>query len=437
MSSPYCEIVHPDDTIVALSSAAGPGERAVVRISGPSARTVLTSVFGTFEPRRNRVIAGELRLSGVHSTLPATLYFFPAPHSYTGQDLAELHTVSSPPLIERLIADLLHTGARAAGPGEFTQRAFLAGKLDLTRAEAVQAVIASRHQDDLQTALQQLAGNVARPLDALRDDLLNLLADVEAALDFVEEDIEFVTPAATLQRLAGALGQLTNLRRQLEARTVSGRPVRVVLAGAPNAGKSSLFNALIGKEQAIVSPLPGTTRDYLTALLDLDSVKIELIDTAGRWKTSDSIDQAAQHLARDQADRADLMLWCAEPGQPFPPSAELVRVRTKSDSHNLTDGIRVSTITLEGLGELRRQIAQAVRELATSPLAPSASRCTHHVDAAIEALRRAHEHVLNSDPAELLALELRKALDQIGEMVGAVYTNDLLDRIFSRFCIGK
>lgn len=429
--------MHPDDTIVALSSAVGPGERAVVRISGPGARAVVASVFGTFEPRRNWVISGELRISGVHSTLPAMLHFFPAPHSYTGQDLAELHTISSPPLIERLIADLLQAGARAAGPGEFTQRAFLAGKLDLTRAEAVQAVIASRHQDELQIALQQLAGNVARPLDALRDDLLNLLADVEAALDFVEEDIEFVTHDATLQRLASALGQLTNLRRQLEARTVSGRPVRVVLAGAPNAGKSSLFNALVGKDQAIVSEHPGTTRDYLSATIELDGVTLELIDTAGRWETQDAIDQASQRHALAQADRADLVLWCAEPGQTFPPLAGTMQVRTKSDQHNLTDGIRVSTKTPDGLWALRKRLSEVVRDLATSPLAPSASRCTHHVDAAIDALRRAHDHALNADPAELLALEIRKALDQIGQMVGAIYTNDLLDRIFSRFCIGK
>jgi tRNA modification GTPase len=435
--------MHFDDTIVALSSSAGPGERAIIRISGPQTRPVVASVFGEFEIHKGHLIHGELRLSGVHSPLPATLYFFQSPHSYTGQDLAELHTIGSPPLVERLIADLLAAGARAAGPGEFTQRAFLAGKLDLTRAEAVQAVIEAGSDDDLKIALAQLAGNLARPLDALRNDLLNLLADVEAALDFVDEDIEFVSRKATLDRLAAALAQLTNLRRQLDDRTLSGRPMRVALAGKPNAGKSSLFNALVGSAKAIVSPIAGTTRDYLTATISLDGLPVELIDTAGLHDASDSIERQAQHLGRGQAERADLVIWCAETGQPFDDvgfTGDVIRVRTKSDlavTPSPPNVVSTSAVAPNGTAELRTLLASKAAAFAKSPLAPSASRCRAHVEAAIDSLRRAHGHALNEDPAELLALELRKALDQIGEMVGAVYTNDLMDRIFSRFCIGK
>jgi tRNA modification GTPase len=460
---------HPDDTIVALSSAPGPGPRAIVRVTGPKAREVVGRVFvadrggepcgsamGSDElrgsPLRKTLTPGAVHLSGVHSPLPADLYFWPAPRTYTGQDLAELHTISSPPLVERLIADLLAAGARAARPGEFTLRAFLAGKKDLTQAEAVLAVIEAGTDADLKQALTQLAGGVTRPLAALREDLLNLLADVEAALDFADEDIEFVGKADLLTRVGAGLAHLANLRRQLDDRAVSGRPVRVAIVGHPNAGKSSLFNALTGAPAALVSEEAGTTRDYLTRAIDLGGVPVELIDTAGWQHAADTIAEQAQRLGREQAGRADVVLWCAPVGEEFDPAdgarlaatgAEVLRVRTKADlgerrgSTLSSDMIPCSTITAGGTDALRTALAEKVAALARPPLAPSLSRCRGHVEAATLALRRAHEHAREDDPPELLALALREALEQIGEMAGAVYTDDLLDRIFSRFCIGK
>jgi tRNA modification GTPase len=365
MSFEKTALPHPDDTIVAVSSAPGPGARAVVRVSGPKTRAVVESVFrasgghrqesgdrgqGTVsnaipvsslspgKPPARRVIGGSLTVSGVHSPLPATLYFFPGPRSYTGQDLAELHTIGSPPLVERLVADLLNAGARSARPGEFTLRAFLAGKKDLPQAEAVHAVIEAGTDADLRLALAQLAGGVTQPLHALRDDLLNLLADLEAALDFADEDIEFVGKPETLARITTAIDQLTALARQLDDRTVSGRPVRVALVGLPNAGKSSLFNALAGGD-AIVSPIPGTTRDYLTKRLDLAGVPVELIDTAGWQDSADTIEEQAQRLGREQTTHADVILWCDEHGEfgaedaarLAATGAEVIRVRTKCD----------------------------------------------------------------------------------------------------------
>lgn len=442
---------HPEDTIVAVSSASGPGARAIVRVSGPNAVGVVTSLFTSTVARRltdstRHVTPGQLRLTGVHSPLPADGYFFRGPRSYTGQDLIELHTISSPPLVEQLVADLLAAGARPAQPGEFTLRAFLGGKKDLTRAEAVLAVIEAGSDDELKQALAQLSGGLARPMDALRDDLLSLLADVEAGLDFVDEDIEFVGKPEQLTRIAAGLAQLTNLRRQLDARTVSGRAVRVALVGAPNAGKSSLFNALVGTGGvALVSSVAGTTRDYLTKQIDLDGVPVELIDTAGWQDATDGIEEQAQRLGREQSRQADVVLWCvpADEAMPEPPAfggAAVIVVRTKADlaTHPPSaDEVRASVVTPDGTATLRERLAEVVKSLSRSALAPSQSRCRHHVEAAVDSLRRAHGHVLNDDPQELLALELRTALDQLGAMVGAVYTNDLLDRIFSRFCIGK
>jgi tRNA modification GTPase len=450
MSFEKAAVPHPDDTIVAVSSAPGPGARAIVRVGGPGARQVIERVFHPNAPaKRGRyLVPGAVTLSGVHSSLPATLYFFSGPRSYTGQDLAELHTLGSPPLVEQLVADLLNAGARPAHPGEFTLRAFLAGKKDLPQAEAVSAVISAGTDTDLRQALAQLAGGITRPLAALRDDLLDLLADLEAALDFADEDIEFVGQSETLARLDAAVDHLGALARQLDERTVSGRPVRVVLVGPPNAGKSSLFNALAGGD-AIVSTIPGTTRDYLTRRLHLGAADVELIDTAGWQDAADTIEEQAQRLGLDATGRADAILWCDEHGSfPEPDAvrlsatgAEVVQVRTKCDLSGRTatvgEGVECSVLSPAGTEKVRLELADRVAALARPALAPSQSRCRHHVAACTDHFRAARGHILAADPPELAASALRAALDQLGEMTGAVYTNDLLDRIFSRFCIGK
>ncbi len=444
--------LHLDDTIAALATVPAPGGRAIVRLSGPDAAAVVASVFTSSEPlsARRCLLNGEIRLAGLHSPLSADLYFWPAPHSYTGQHVAELHSLSSPPLLELLIAELLKAGARAAQPGEFTMRAFLAGKLDLTRAEAVLGVIEAGNRSELQQALGQLAGGLAQPLHELRDDLLNLLADVEAGLDFSDEDISFVGQEDLLKRLSKGMAQLTLLGRQLQQRSVNTDVFRVVLAGRPNAGKSSLFNAL-ASATALVSPQPGTTRDYLVQRLNFPGLPpVELIDTPGWQSGGDGIEVQAQALGHEQTQRADLVLLCVEAGEELLPDEEtmlrqakpsVLPVATQCDKcaplGQAAAWLRTSAVTGQGLAELKAALAEHVRQRTQPALAPSLSRCRHHVETALAHVRRSHQIVLFGDPAELLALEVRGALDQLGEMVGAVYTDDLLDRVFSRFCIGK
>jgi tRNA modification GTPase len=433
-----------EDTIVALASAPGPGARAIVRLSGRRSTQIAANLVAGFTREQaagRHSVDGEVRLPGIAAPLPVTVYLFAAPATYTGQDVVELHTISCPPLVELLVASCLNAGARAAQPGEFTLRAFLAGKLDLTRAEAVLGVIEAGSRAELKQALTQLAGGMAQPMQELRDDLLNLLADIEAALDFAEEDLQFVRSDEMLRRLAKGLAYLTLVRRQLEQRAQAPRPFRVVLAGPPNAGKSSLFNALLGRDAALVSPTAGTTRDYLEHHLTRDGLTVQLVDTAGLRGPADELEAAAQDLGRGQAAEGDLVLWCLETGAEPPLTfhdTKQMCVMTKADLRSCdVDLPLTSAQTGAGIDELRELLFERAREARRSALAPSLSRCRHHVDSALTQLRQAHALVIGEEPAELLALSVRLALDELGAMVGAVYTDDLLDRIFSRFCIGK
>jgi tRNA modification GTPase len=308
-------------------------------------------------------------------------------------------------------------------------------------------VIEATNSHQLKQALTQLAGGIAQPLEKLREDLANLLADVEAGLDFTHEDIKLVDEAEMLKRLAAALAHLKLLQRQLERRSVESAQFRVVLAGLPNAGKSSLFNILAGDTEALVSPQPGTTRDYLVRRLTLEDVQIELIDTAGWQASSDSIEEQAQSLAGTQVTSADLVIVCAEAGTPDPEpmtysgrnaAPAFFPVATKCDLRPGPIGrLATSARTRQGIEELQQILIERARQHISSAVAPSISRCRHHIEACLRHLRQAHDSVLNQELPEMLAVDLRAALEHLGEMTGAVYTDELLDRIFSRFCIGK
>jgi tRNA modification GTPase len=291
-----------------------------------------------------------------------------------------------------------------------------------------------------------MAGGVSQPLQVLREDLLNLLSDVEAGLDFTEENIEFVNQETLLLRISKGMALVTLIRKQLDGRATSGPTFRIALTGKPNVGKSSLFNALAGKAAALVSPEPGTTRDYLLYRLDLNGIVVEVIDTAGYRKSNGSVETQAQSLRLEQTEKADLLLLCVEAGSQIGEvEASLLRnrpttvvVATKCDLAAAPVGqLATSAVMGRGLESLRKLLADRARAHVVPALAPSLSRCRRHVESCLAHLRRAHENVLFQEAPELLALELRGSLDELGAMVGAVYTDDLLDRIFSRFCIGK
>lgn len=458
-----------EDTIVALASAPGAATRGIVRISGVNTLQVLLKCFRSQAERDfttarvPRRYPGEMQLQGVRTALPASLCWWPTQRSYTGEPLAEIHTLGSPPLLDAVVATLCEQGARPARPGEFTLRAFLSGRIDLVQAEAVLGVIDAADHVELQTALSQLAGGISHRLSALRTDLLELLADLEAGLDFVDEHIEFVSHADVLARVTAA-GEMIGglLKMSVDRMQTTGRQ-RVVLAGLPNAGKSSLFNALVGSDTALVSPQAGTTRDYLSAHVDWNGLPIELIDTAGWDATPLGIEHAADEFRQQQVDAADLVLHCSardlavaehtidtrlqeslqSAGRPW------LSVLTKVDlpgSHHPSPGpktaIPVSIRDADSLNELRSAVVARLSTVDATRndrqfVGTTAARCRESLRLTRDALQAARETALQNTGDELLAMDLREALGYLGSILGSVYTDDILDRVFSKFCIGK
>jgi tRNA modification GTPase len=477
---------HPDDTICAIATAPGGAARGIVRISGARAMEVAGRVFQAMDGKslgdvtRATTIVGHatVQLHGVdESPVPCDAYLWPTARSYTREPVAELHTIGSPPVLEAIVAQACRAGARLAEPGEFTLRAFLAGRIDLTQAEAVLGVIDAHTHNELDAALTQLAGGLARPLQSLRDELLQLLAELEAGLDFVDEDIEFVSREALLSRLKGAGELLREIEAQTSSRATTENCAQVVLMGAPNAGKSSLFNALAARygsgddaitrrpSTAIVSPQRGTTRDYLTASVNFRGIRCMLVDTAGVEETphkndGDSrakIEAAAQMLAAERRQSAAVRVCCID----------VTDVTTKQDAAEIASNFDIVAFTKSDLltGPPTRAGLSGANPIATSSrtgegidalcemicarlaqdhagerhhvISSTAERCRDSVRLAGAAIDRASGIATEASGDELVAAELRVALAELGKVVGAVYTDDMLDRIFSTFCIGK
>jgi tRNA modification GTPase len=350
--------------------------------------------------------------------------------------------------LRAILSGCLARGARLAEPGEFTLRAFLSGRIDLTQSEAVLGVIDARSPAQLDAALDQLAGGLASPIRTLRDHLADVLAHLEANLDFAEEpDVDPLQAEALATSLDRASREVHALAHRLQGRErPEGRP-RVVLVGPPNAGKSRLFNALLGRDQAIVSPVAGTTRDYLEAPCECDGLAIDLVDTAGFEAARTAIDARAQSFQGRQSTLADLLIECrsadALPFDSLSPEQPILRVWTKSDVAK-PEGpsaypLLTSASTGEGLAELRQAIAVALREPSSESnlTTGTAVRCGEGLGRAGDSLARAAEAIRLGLGDELVAVDLRQAMDDLGRVVGVVVTDDLLDRIFRRFCIGK
>ena len=440
-------VVDGVDTIAAPATPPGRGGIGIIRVSGPGALAIAEAVAGR-RPAPRHATATAFRAADGSALDHGILLYFPGPASFTGEDVVEFQGHGGPVVMDRLLARTLELGARLAEPGEFSQRAYLNGRMDLAQAEAVADLIDSGSEAAARAAVHSLEGVLSRRVEALAEGLLDLRARVEALLDFPDDEIaaELSTAATELEERRGELRTLLHEggrgRRLAEGATV-------VLAGPPNAGKSSLMNALARRDSAIVTDLPGTTRDLLRERLVIGGIPVELVDTAGLHAGGDAIEQEGMRRAREALAAADLVLWLrndADPEAPEgpeePPGAPLVVLHTQADRSGQEAGeqadgsVVLSAVTGAGLDALETVIVRHLGGEAPPEGGFTARR--RHLEALESALA-----ALNAapDPAEgeleLVAAELSRAHAALGRITGKVGSEDLLGRIFSTFCIGK
>lgn len=439
------------DPIAALATPPGRSALAVVRLSGQGALDVAARVVEGFDPTRPRVATLAVFRDADGQAVDRGLYtVFPAPASYTGEDLVEFSCHGGLLAPARVLAALQAAGARPAAAGEFTRRAVLNGKLDLLQAEAVGDLIDATAPEQARAALRQLEGGLSRRLAALRDSLIEAQALLGYEIDFPGEDDGPVPP----ERIAAALHDAADRIGRLVSTGPSGERLRegalLVLAGRPNAGKSSLFNALLGAERALVTAVPGTTRDTIEAHTDFLGWPVRLADTAGLWDSPDPIDRLGIEVSRRYLAAADLVLLCAEAGRDLGGDEvgiaggdRALLVRTKADlaAGNDAAGLPVSIVTGAGLAELRRAAAERVfaDRIVLGDLEPVLTRDRHRsaLLRAQAALAEALPHLGPGGEAVLASHHVREATHSLDELLGTIDVEEVLDRVFGRFCVGK
>jgi tRNA modification GTPase len=427
------------DTIVAISSSiAAPAARMIVRASGP----LVGEILSVLAPSANGAGARRCALTFAGLAVPGCwVYRFTAPKSATGEDVAEFHIPGSTLLARMLLEELIRLGARQAEPGEFTARAYFNGRISLSQAEGVAAVIAAQNDRELAAARQLMAGELAQRLMPILDALAETLALVEVGIDFSEEDLSFKSGAQIQKKITAIDNLLASLLHESARLERLSHEPRIVLVGRPNAGKSTLLNALTGHPRAVVSPQAGTTRDAIWIHLALPRGTVRLIDVAGVEAGTDEISRQMQRQAARAVEEADLIVLvrdCTD-SRPLPEIARTpdLLVASKTDLRGSIehDELPVSAFTGESLAQLRERLdTMAFGQVSDSAVLALNTRHVRAVDEARAALSRASQ---SDGGAEILAMEMREALDALGEILGSVTPDDLLGRIFSSFCIGK
>lgn len=448
-----------EDTIVALATPTGIGAIGVIRLSGPDAITISNSVFagkdltqqGSHTIHFGNIVDGEVILDEVLASL------FVAPRSYTRENVVEISCHGSAFIIESIIKLLIKNGARSAKAGEFTLRAFLNGQMDLSQAEAVADLIASNSKASQQVALQQLRGGFSNQLQQLREQLVQFASLIELELDFAEEDVEFANRDQLKKLIFEITRVITALIQSFELGNAIKQGINTVIAGRPNAGKSTLLNALLNEERAIVSHIPGTTRDTIEEVLNIQGINFRLTDTAGIREATDAIEQIGVQRTMEKISQSALLVYVFDAEQITPdelnsdveslrkPGVTLLLVANKIDllsPQQITtlpqNAIQVSAKEKQHIDELKKKIYSAAVKDQLSGNDILVTNIRH-----LEALQKTEEslsRVLNGIDdvtSDFLSMDIKQALYYLGEITGAVTTDDLLENIFSKFCIGK
>ncbi|MEE5054860.1 tRNA uridine-5-carboxymethylaminomethyl(34) synthesis GTPase MnmE [Pseudomonas alliivorans] len=453
----------PRETIAAIATAQGRGGVGIVRISGPLASKAAKAIIGR-EPKPRYAHYGPFADASGQTLDEGIALFFPGPNSFTGEDVLELQGHGGPIVLDMLLQRCLELGSRLARPGEFSERAFLNDKLDLAQAEAIADLIEASSAQAARNALRSLQGAFSQRVDKLTEKLIGLRIYVEAAIDFPEEEIDFLADGHVLSMLDEVRAELSTVLREAGQGALLRDGMTVVIAGRPNAGKSSLLNALAGREAAIVTEIAGTTRDVLREHIHIDGMPLHVVDTAGLRDTQDQVEMIGVQRALKAIGEADRILLVVdatapEANDPFalwpefleerPDPAKVTLIRNKSDLSGDLTGLETSpdghvTISLsaraggEGLELLREHLKACMGYEQTSESSFSARR--RHLEAlrhASDSLEHGRAQLTLAGAGELLAEDLRQAQQSLGEITGAFSSDDLLGRIFSSFCIGK
>ena len=456
------------DTIAAIATAPGVGGIGIIRISGPRAAAILKRLFTPYRPHSSfethKLYYGTVADSSGRVLDEVLAVFMQAPHTYTREDVVELHSHGSHLVLQAILTEVLGSGVRAADPGEFTKRAFLAGRIDLTRAEAVIDLLQAQTSSGARLAAGQLQGALYERIESIRDALVDLLAVVEVAIDFPDDDVEILDTAVMLPRLTELVEKpLQQLAGLAEQGKVLREGVKVVIAGRPNVGKSSLLNGLLQDDRALVTEIPGTTRDTIEELISVRGIPVHLIDTAGIRDHDDFVEELGIERARQKLQQADLVLFVVDAGSSLTSlDRELYRfVQAKKrivvcNKVDLADEAQLAVLDREfsrdvlvhtsardgsGLDALQDAIYEIILGESNGPAEQisCAPNLRHKVilDQTLAACGQLRQTLLAGAPADLVAVDLQAALDYLGDIVGLTTPDDVLDALFTRFCIGK
>lgn len=453
------------DTIAAISTPLGEAGIGIVRLSGPDAEAIARKIFRPYRLPGDLWHSHHLLLGRIIDPVQGEivdevlLSLMRAPHSYTREDVIEINCHSGYAVLSRILHLVLEHGARLAAPGEFTQRAFLSGRIDLTQAEAVLEVIQARTAASLRIATQHLAGGLGQEIRALRDRLTDLVASVEATIDFPEE-VPDLAPAQVLADLQPLIEQIQALKDSYAQGRLFQEGLAVVIAGRPNVGKSSLLNRLLQEERAIVTEIPGTTRDVIEETISLQGLPVRLCDTAGLRAARDRVEELGIQRAQDRLAQADLILYLVDVSQPLSPEdvAQLTALANRSvllvlnkcdlptilaetalQSRWPYPVFKISALTGQGLEHLKAAIFQAAlgNGLNLSGQIVTQARHRQNLAACLRFLEQGRDILRTGQPLELLALDLQEAARELGEILGEEIGEEVLERIFARFCLGK